>query len=138
MNNKSVRKWLLDTEDPLGNIKERAIKHMADANGRLTEKELHIVWDFATETPGHDINPKWLISMVEEIRCRRKTMQESVGTRLLQLDTGTQADLVTIVGCAINAHDAKEFEECFKTIAEMIFPELIGEIIFRKKGVQNG
>lgn len=41
---------------------------------RLTEEDLHNVWSFATETPGGDVDPKWLISMVEEIRVLRTTI----------------------------------------------------------------
>lgn len=35
---------------------------------RLTQEELHIVW---SDAQGRGINPKWLISMVEEIRVWR-------------------------------------------------------------------
>lgn len=100
---------------------------------RLTEEELHTVWDFAKETPGHDINPKWLISMVEEIRVYRTAIQKSVGTRLIELDEETRHDLVEIVGCAINATDPEDFSECIVTAAEMIFPELMGEIKFSNR-----
>jgi len=106
---------------------------------RLTEEELHTVWDFGQDTlglPGNDINPKWLMSMVEEIRASRTT-PKSVGTRLIEMDEDTRRDLVEIVGCAINALDADEFSECLATIAEMIFPELIGEIVLRKKEIQT-
>jgi len=49
------------------------------AGGRLTEEELHAIWDFATETPGGDVDPKWLISMVEEIRVWRNVGNALVG-----------------------------------------------------------
>lgn len=103
--------------------------------GRLNEEALHVIWDSATNTPEHAINPKLLINMVEEIRSRRKTMVNGVGTRLLKLDEEARHDLVGLIGLAINAPDAEEFSECLITIAEMIFPELMGEIIFRRKCV---
>ncbi len=102
---------------------------------RLTEEELHTVWDFATNTPNTpqlEINPCWLISMVEEIRVHRSAMQKSVGMRLMELDQKTRCDLVYIVGCAMNTTDPEVFSDCLETIAEMIFPELVGEIKFHK------
>lgn len=98
---------------------------------RLTAEELHTVWDFASNTPGHDINPKWLTSMVEEIRERRAS--KSVGTRLIELDDETRHDLVDLIGLAMNAKDPEDFSGCLETVAEMIFPELIGEIISPKR-----
>jgi len=91
-------------------------------NMKLTNEDLSIIRDFAEDTPGHDINPKWLISMVDEIRERRN----AVGTRLIEMGDETRQDLGIIVGLAMNAHDAEEFVGCLETIAEMIFPELIG------------
>ena len=105
---------------------------------RLTEEELHDVWDFGQDIlglPGNDIDGEWLISMVEEIRVHRTAMQKSVGTRLMELNQEARCNLVYITGCAMNTHDAEVFSDCLITIAEMIFPELIGEIIFRKKEV---
>jgi len=99
--------------------------------GRLTEEELHSVWDFAEEKPGVAINPKYLTSMVEEIRTRRN--QKSVGKRLMELDKDALYDLVEVVGLAMSDIDPEDFSECLETISEMIFPELVGDIIFAKR-----
>lgn len=133
MNNTSVRKWLLNTEDPLGDITDRAIKRMADQIDererlnkmpkvdQLTDEELHFVWDFAEEKPGVAINPKYLTSMVEEIRKRRH--QKSVGKRLMELDKDALYDLVEVVGLALSDIDPEDFSECLETIGEIIFPK---------------
>lgn len=99
---------------------------------RFTEEELHDIWSFAKETPGQDIDPKSLISMVEEIRVSRTT-SKSVGERLMKLDGTGRSDLVELVGLAINTQDEEEFAGCLRTIGELLFPELMGKIVFHKQ-----
>ena len=134
--NNMITKFFRDGGDEARKEWKKTTKNEVEVKDmRLTEEELHTVWDFATNTPNTpqlEINPCWLISMVEEIRVHRSVKQKSVGMRLMELDQKTRCDLVYIVGCAMNTTDPKVFSDCLETIAEMIFPE----IKFPKKEVE--